>query len=261
MDNAPNSVARVALVTGGARRIGAALVQGLHRRGYRVLIHYRHSAVEADALAQRLNLERPDSARCLGADLESIVDTQSLGAAAREVWGRVDVLVNNASDFYPTPLESATAADWQQLMGSNLQGPFFLTQALLPALRAATGTVINLIDIHASRPLPQHPIYCAAKAGLLMLTRALARDLGPEIRVNGIAPGSILWPEQDGAEQSGSEQDQGAFTDIERRLIDQIPARRMGTPEDIVRTALFLIDDAPYITGQIIAVDGGRSQI
>lgn len=263
---------RVALVTGGARRIGAALVEALHTHGYRVLIHYRRSADAADTLAARLNRARPDSAHCVQADLESVAEVEQLAAAARTRWGRVDVLINNASDFYPTPIGSATLADWQRLMGSNLQGPFFLIQALLAELRAAKGCIINLVDIHASRPLAEHPIYCAAKAGLAMLTQALARDLGPEVRVNGIAPGAILWPEQPGsaASQPGESVPQpiplagvhpSTFTSTEQSLIDRIPARRTGDPQDIVRTALFLIEDAPYITGQIIAVDGGRSQI
>lgn len=250
--------ARVALITGGARRIGAALIAALHARGYRVLIHYRRSAIEAEALAQQLNAARPNSAHCLQADLESINEIAALGAAACETWGRMDVLINNASDFYPTPIGTATEADWNRLMGSNLQGPFFLVQALLPALRISSGNIVNLVDIHATRPLAEHPIYCAAKAGLAMLTRALARDLGPAIRVNGIAPGSILWPEQNAGDAAfGTLQ----FADSERKLLDRIPAQRMGSPEDIVRTALFLIEDAPYVTGQIIAVDGGRSQI
>lgn len=242
--------APVALITGGARRIGAALTEALHGAGYRILLHYRSATAEAEALAARLNHQRADSVRCLQARLESIAETQALGAEAAASWGRVDVLVNNASSFHPTPLGTATEEDWRLLVGSNLQGPFFLCQALLPALRENGGCIVNMLDVYASRPLAQHPLYCAAKAGLAMLTRSLARDLGPDIRVNGIAPGAILWPE------GNSE-----FESDEQRLLRRIPLRRMGSPEDIARTALFLVRDAPYISGQIIAVDGGRSQV
>lgn len=240
--------APVALVTGAARRIGAALAEALHGRGYRVLIHYRNNGDAAGALCERLNAVRADSARSLGAALEQAGEARRIAAEAEAAWGGIDVLVNNASSFYPTPLAEATEADWDLLMGSNLKAPLFLAQGLLGTLRQRHGCIVNLVDIHAEVPLADHPIYCAAKAGLAMLTRSLARDLGPEIRVNGIAPGAILWPEQP-----------GAFTDHEQSLLGSIPAQRMGDPQDIVRTALFLIEDAPYITGQIIAVDGGRS--
>lgn len=246
---------KVALVTGGARRIGAVLVRALHQQGYRVGIHYRHSAADAEALAQELNQQRPDSACALAADLENMAEIRTLATTISNRWNRLDALINNASDFYPTPIETATEQDWQRLMASNLQGPFFLIQALLAPLRASHGSVVNLIDIHAQRPLAEHPIYCAAKAGLAMLTQALARDLGPAVRVNGIAPGAILWPESTLTEASATD----AFTRDEQALLTRIPAARMGQPSDIARTALFLIDDAPYITGQILAVDGGRS--
>lgn len=243
----------VALVTGGARRIGATLVEQLHQHGYRVIIHYRHSAEEARALADRLNRQRPDSALTAAADLGRPADLAELARISSTHWGGLDALINNASDFYPTPVEQASEADWQRLMASNLKGPFFLIQALLPALRARRGCVLNMVDIHAERPLADHPIYCAAKAGLVALTRALARDLGPDIRVNGIAPGAILWPEDEGGDS--------AFTAAEKQRLQQLPAGRIGQPEDLAHTALFLLRQAPYITGQILAVDGGRSLI
>lgn len=241
--------APVALVTGSAKRIGAALIEALHERGYRVLIHYRDSAEAARAAAQRLNRKRPDSAHTLAARLESVAEVRALGQAAANHWGRLDVLINNASSFYATPMEEADESDWEVLMGSNLRGPFFLSQTLLPALRSSLGCIINMVDIHADRPLANHPIYCAAKAGLAMLTRSMARDLAPEIRVNGIAPGAILWPEYEPPTE-----------EEEHQILRRIPAHRLGNPQDIVRTALFLIEDAPYINGQIIAVDGGKSQ-
>lgn len=238
----------VALVTGGARRIGAALCRALHERGYRVLIHYRSSADTAHALADDLNRARAESAICIPGALEETSAVHRIASVALDAWGGIDVLVNNASSFYPTPLAEVSDEDWNILMGSNLKGPLFLSQQLHDSLRLRRGCILNMVDIHADVPLADHPVYCAAKAGLAMLTRALARDLGPEVRVNGIAPGAILWPEGD-----------SEFTTREQRILDQIPARRRGQPDDIVRTALFLIEDAPYITGQIIAVDGGRS--
>jgi len=240
------SIDRVVLVTGSARRLGAATVREFHRRGWQVLIHCHRSRAEADALAADLNALRQDSAQVLVADLADLNALSVLAALAVQRWGRLDALVNNASGFYPTPFAEATPAQWQELVGSNAQAPFFLTQALLPALREARGSVINMVDIHASRPLAEHSIYCMAKAALLMLTKALARELAPEVRVNAIAPGAILWP--DGADQAAQE-----------KILAAIPLQRLGTPEDIARSIAFLVMDAPYITGQVIAVDGGRS--
>jgi len=240
------SIDRVVLVTGSAHRLGAATVREFHRRGWQVLIHCHRSRAEADALAADLNALRQDSAQVLVADLADLNALSVLAALAVQRWGRLDALVNNASGFYPTPFAEATPAQWQELVGSNAQAPFFLTQALLPALREARGSVINMVDIHASRPLAEHSIYCMAKAALLMLTKALARELAPEVRVNAIAPGAILWP--DGADQAAQE-----------KILAAIPLQRLGTPEDIARSIAFLVMDAPYITGQVIAVDGGRS--
>lgn len=238
----------VALVTGGARRIGATIVETLHAAGMHVVIHYRSSQREAEALADRLNARRRNSAITLRANLHH---TTALAPMVREAaghWGRLDLLVNNASSFYPTPLGEITEAHWDDLLGSNLKAPLFLAQAAMPHLRERKGAIVNLIDIHGFKPLAGHSVYCAAKAGLVMLTRSLARELAPEVRVNGIAPGAILWPE-------GVQADPQA----EAQLREAVPLARMGEPADIGRTVLFFAQSAPYITGQILAVDGGRS--
>lgn len=239
---------RVALVTGAAQRLGAATVRLLHARGWRVLVHCRQSRSAADALAGELNALRADSCRVLFADLARDDDIARLAREARAAWGRVDALVNNASSFYPTPVGEATPAQWDDLFASNARAPFFLTQALLPALREARGAVVNLLDIHAERALKGHTLYCMAKAAHRMMTEALAKELAPEVRVNGIAPGAILWPAQ-------GEPDAAAQTS----MLAGIPMQRLGTPEDIARSITFLLEDAPYITGQVLAVDGGRS--
>jgi pteridine reductase len=240
---------RWALVTGAAKRIGAVIARTLHAAGANVAIHYNRSATDAERLAAELNGQRPGSAFTVAAD---IVDIAAVERMAKQVverigTGRLDVLVNNASNFYPTPLGTITLAQWEDLMGSNLKAPLFLSQALLPALRAARGVNINILDVHAQRPLRDHPVYGPAKAGLAMLTRSLAKDLGPEIRVNGVSPGAILWPED------------GMSDSLRAAIIKQTALKRTGEPEDIANTVLFLVRDAPYITGQIIAVDGGRS--
>jgi pteridine reductase len=243
------TAAPVALITGGAQRIGAEICRQLHSRGYRIIIHYRHSSAAAEQLRDALNDLRADSATAMAADMTSFVEVQALAKNALDVWRRVDVLVNNASGFYPTPVGEATEADWDALMGSNLKGPFFLSQALAPALRDSAGCIINLVDIYAKNPLPSHSIYCMAKAGVAMMTQSLALELAPAIRVNGISPGNILWPEQASAYW---EQEKQALT-------ARVPLKREGETSDIAKTVVFLAADAPYITGQIIAVDGGRS--
>jgi pteridine reductase len=239
---------RWALVTGAAKRIGAVIADTLHAAGANVAIHYYRSADDANALAAKLNARRPNSAFTASADVREVPELEKL---AKEVLsrtgGRLDVLVNNASNFYPTPLGSVTEEHWHDLLGSNLKAPLFLSQAMLPALRAAKGVIINIVDVHAQRPLREHPVYGAAKAGLAMLTRSLAKDLGPLVRVNGVSPGAILWP------------DEGMSDALRTAIIKQTALKRSGEPEDIARTVLFLVRDAPYITGQIIAVDGGRS--
>jgi pteridine reductase len=238
---------QVVLITGGARRVGAEIARTLHAAGANIVIHYRSSAAAAIALADQLNRLRPRSATIHSAHLSTADAPEKLVAATLLEFGRLDILVNNASSFFPTPIGQITVPQWDDLMGSNLKAPLFLSQAAAPSLRARHGLIINMIDIHGLRPLKAHPVYSSAKAGLAMLTRALARELGPEIRVNGIAPGPVLWPEVD------------MEADLKREIIDKTALKRHGTPQDIARTALFLAKDAPYITGQIIAVDGGRS--
>jgi len=210
-------------------------------------VHYRDSSTDADVLVDRLNGERPDSAARFQADLN---DTEALTTLVDKVvgWhGALDILVNNASSFYPTPPGEITEAHWDDLIGSNLKAPLFLSQAALPALREAKGVIINLIDVHAQRPLRNHTVYGLAKAGLAMLTRSLAKDLAPDVRVNGVSPGAILWPGN------------GMNDTTKDTILQQIPLQRPGDPEDIAGCVLYLVRDATYITGQIIAVDGGRS--
>lgn len=241
--------APVALLTGAARRIGATTARTLHAAGYRVAIHYRNSRQDAETLCDELNTRRPESAVALQADLGQVKEIEQLAQNALKQWGRIDALINNASSFYPTPVGKANEDQWNDLMGSNLKAPFFLAQALATPLRKTRGAIISIADIHADRPLKNHPIYCAAKAGNVMLTKSLAREFAPKVRVNGIAPGAILWPEQE-AELD----DDGKAT-----ILDRVPLNRPGDPQDIADTILFLLTRAPYITGQIIAVDGGRS--
>lgn len=238
-------MAPVVLITGAARRIGAAITREFHQQGFRVLIHYRNSAADADALAATLNEQRPDSARTLRADLDSPDQVRRLAADALSCWQRLDVLVNNASTFYATPPGTATDEDWDRLMGSNLRAPFILLQALAPALADQRGAAVNLVDVYAEKPLWHHGLYCMAKAGLASLTRSMARELGPDVRVNGVAPGPILWPEQG--------------QDNQDEVLGATALKRSGEPQDIAGTVYWLAMQAPFITGQILAVDGGRS--
>lgn len=245
--NGTSDPARVVLITGAARRVGASIARTLHAAGLRVLIHYRGSRADAEALAGELNAARPDSARSLQADL---LDPEAIDRLAREAegaWGRLDFLVNNASTFYPTAVGTITQQAWDDLIGSNLKAPAFLTQACNPALQRAQGAVVNIVDIHALRPLKGYPVYSAAKAGLWALTQAYARELGPGVRVNGVAPGAILAPEDT------------ANTGTHEAMIERTALKREGSPEDIGRSVRFLLLDAPYITGQVLPVDGGRS--
>lgn len=237
---------KVIFVTGGARRLGAAMAAHLHADGARIVIHYRYSSEDADALCGKLNADRANSARCVQADLGDKAAIEPLTKSVIECFGQVDVLINNASTFYPTPVGTVTAEHWDDLMASNLRAPFFLSQALAGELKRRGGAILNMVDIHASRPLAEHPVYCAAKAGLLMMTQSLAKELGPEIRVNGIAPGPVMWPENDMPE------------DGKTSIVDSTLLKRSGNPDDIVRAALFLLRDATFTTGQILAVDGGR---
>ena len=239
---------RCALVTGAAKRIGAVIARTLHAAGANVAIHYNRSAADADQLAAELNRSRAGSAFTVAADMRDISAVERMAAKVLERTGnRLDVLVNNASNFYPTPIGTITLEQWDDLFGSNLKAPLFLSQALVPALRAARGVIVNIVDVHSQRPLRDHPVYGPAKAGLAMLTRSLAKDLGPDVRVNGVSPGAILWP------------DEGMSDGLRAAIIKQTALKRAGTPEDIAAAVLFLVRDAPYVTGQIIAVDGGRS--
>jgi len=238
---------KTALITGGAKRVGAVTTQTLHQAGYNVIIHCRLSRQAADDLATELNSNRADSARVIQGDLNNETIYDHLIEEAYQCWNRLDVLVNNASSFYPTPIGSITLDDWNNLVNSNMKAPLFLAQAAAPHLKKTSGNIINMVDVHAQRPMKEHPVYCAAKAGLAMLTMSLAKELGPEVRVNGVAPGAILWPENDMPEHT------------KNLILERTSLKRPGEPIDIAKTILFLVRDGDYITGQIIAVDGGRS--
>ena len=247
MSASPTLNGQVALVTGAARRIGAAISRRLHQHGANVAIHYRESSDEANALCDELNAARSDSAMSLRADLSDTSAFPELIDSVTEWHGHLDILINNASSFYPTEIGHVSEADWDNLIGTNLKAPLFLAQAALVPLRSSRGVIINIVDIHAQRPLRNHAVYGAAKAGLAMLTRSLAKDLGPDIRVNGVSPGAILWPETELSDAA------------KKSILGQIPLGRTGEPDDIAGCVLYLVRDATYVTGQIIAVDGGRS--
>ncbi|HEY5701345.1 MAG TPA: pteridine reductase [Gammaproteobacteria bacterium] len=238
---------KVALVTGGARRIGAEICRCLHAEGYRVAVHYRASSAEAASLVTGLNDLRKDSAQQFGLDLN---DTPRLSGLIEDCivrFGRLDVLVNNASTFYATPLKEVGEAEWSDLLGVNLKAPLFLSKAAADPLTASGGCIVNIADIHAERPMEGHAVYSTAKAGLVMLTRALAVELGPGVRVNAVAPGAILWPEKETDRAS------------QEKIIARTALNRIGTPRDIAGAVLYLARDALYTTGTILAVDGGRS--
>lgn len=242
---------KVAFITGGARRVGAITARTLHAAGMRVVLHYRSSRAEAETFAAELNAQRTASAALVAGDLLDTARLSALVDEAARAFGCLDVLVNNASSFYPTPIGAATEKHWDDLIGTNLKAPFFLAQAAAPYLTRSTGCIINMADIHAERPIKHYPIYCAAKAGLVALTKSLARDLGPAVRVNAIAPGTILWPEGAAAVDATKQ----------REMLARIPLKRSGDPDDIARAILFLVRDGTYINGQVIAVDGGRSVV
>lgn len=237
---------KTALVTGAGRRIGAEIARSLHAAGMNIVIHYRASAVDAENLATELNTRRSSSVITVQADLTSMADIEQLATSAKSAWGDLFLLVNNASSYFPTRVGSTTEQHWEELLAGNLKAPFFLVQELLYALKAAQGCVVNIVDVHAEKPTAEHAVYCAAKAGLAMLTRALARDLGPEVRVNGVAPGTILWPENEPDDTT------------KRKIIQRIPLQRRGQPSDIADAVLFLAG-SDYMTGEIIRVDGGYS--
>lgn len=237
---------KVVLITGAAHRIGATTARLLHGQGMNIVLHYRHSREAAEKLQLELEHQREDSVVLVQADLHHTDELKALIEQAAGVWGKLDVLINNASSFYATPIESASLEQWDDLMGSNVKAPFFLSQAAAPWLKQQEGCIVNIVDIHAERPLRNFPIYSMAKAALAMATKALAAELGPDIRVNGVAPGAILWPEN--LDEADKE-----------KILSRTFLKRRGDPEDIARAILYLIRDAGYMTGQILAVDGGRS--
>jgi pteridine reductase len=238
---------KTALVTGGARRVGAAIARRLHAAGANVMLHYRDSAADADALAAELNAQRPKSAATVKAELLAPIAPRSLVSSTVESFGALDLLVNNASSFVPVELGAIEASHWEELIGSNLRAPLFISQEAAPHLAKAQGSIVNIVDIHAERPLKGYAVYSVAKAGLAALTRSLALELAPQVRVNGVAPGAIAWPED------------GQVPEVERsRILATTPLARIGSPEDVAQAVHFLAC-APYVTGQIVAVDGGRS--
>jgi pteridine reductase len=237
---------KTVLVTGAGVRIGAAIARDLHAAGMDVIIHYRRSAGPARELAGELNAIRSDSAYSLGADLMQAAECESLIEAALQCTGHLDVLVNNASQFYATPVGETTPEQWEEIVTTNLKAPFFLAQACAPELRARRGCIVNITDIHGQRPLENFPVYSAAKAGLIMLTQALARELAPQVRVNGVSPGPVMWPE-------------GMPEETKRTIIDRVSLKRQGRPEEVSECVRFLIEEAGYVTGQVLTVDGGRT--
>jgi pteridine reductase len=248
-----SSTPKVALVTGAAKRIGAEIVRQLHAENFNVVIHYHHSEQAAKELANQLNEQRENSALCIAADLNNLAQVHELAEQAQQHWQRIDLLVNNASSFYPTPIGESREKDWNQLINSNLKAPFFLAQALAKNLGAQQGCIINIADIYADRPLKKHSIYSIAKAGNVMLTKTLAQELAPLVRVNGIAPGAILWPDDSHKKPADRLSD-----DTKTIMLAKIPLQQRGQAQDIARAIVFLTQ-SPYITGQILAVDGGRS--
>lgn len=239
---------KTALITGAARRIGARIARHLHQQGWRVVLHYRHSRAEAEALAAELNTTRAGSAAVVQGDLLDIAHLPALAAQAIACFGRIDALINNASTFYATPVGEISEQNWQALIGSNLQAPLFLAQALTPELTRNSGAIVNLADIHAERPMAGHVVYSIAKAGVVAMTKSLARELAPAVRVNAVAPGANLWPEVE-----------DSIDLLEReRILSTIPLQKNGSPDDIAGAVGFLLN-APYLTGVILPVDGGRS--
>ena len=236
----------VALVTGSARRIGAAIARALHAAGYDLALHYRSSSDEVDALAAELERARPGSTVRLQADLAEFDRLPELVAQTVGRFGRLDALVNNASGFFPTPVGEATPAQWDALFATNARAPLFLAQAAAPHLARNGGAIVNLTDLYGERPLAGHSIYCMAKAALLMATRSLALELGPQVRVNAVSPGAILWPEDGGDDAA------------RQAMLQRTPLARTGTPEEVAEAVRWLLQDATYCTGQVIHLDGGR---
>ena len=238
---------RVVLITGGAKRVGAAICRRLHATGANLMLHYRASAGEARLLQAELNGARPDSVALIQADLLDLNKLPAMIDQTLQRFGRLDWLVNNASSFFPTPIGAIDPESWENLIGTNLRAPLFLAQAAAPALKKAQGAIVNIADIHAERPLKNFVVYSIAKAGLVGMTRSLARELAPEVRVNAVAPGPVLWP------------DDASFDELSRqRIISHTPLKREGEPDDIAKAVHFLLADATYVTGETINVDGGR---
>ena len=238
---------KVVLITGGAKRVGAAICRLLHAQGARLMLHYRTSAGEARLLQAELNHLREDSVALIQADLLDLTKLASLVEQSVNRFGRLDALVNNASSFFQTTVGDITPSDWDDLIGTNVRAPLFLSQAAAPALRKTQGSIVNITDIHAERPLKNYVVYSVAKSALVGLTRSLARELAPEVRVNAVAPGPVIWPEEN------------EFDELARqRIISHTPLRREGLPEDVAKAVHFLLADAPYVTGETIHVDGGR---
>jgi pteridine reductase len=238
---------RVVLITGGAKRVGATICRRLHRAGASIMLHYRSSAGEARLLQAELNHVRANSIALIQADLLDVGKVPSLVDQTVQTFGRLDALVNNASTFYATTIGNIGVDDWNNLIGTNLEAPLFLAQAAAPALRKTQGAIVNITDIHAERPLKSYVVYSTAKAGLVGLTRSLARELAPDVRVNAVAPGPILWPDEE------------VFDELARqRIISHTPLRREGSPDDVAKAVHFLLADAPYVTGETLNVDGGR---
>lgn len=238
---------KVALITGAAHRIGAAIARCLHGHGMNVIVHYRGSRAAAEQLQSALQAQRPNSAYLVQGDLLDGSQLTGLIKKSYQWQERLDVLINNASSFYPTPVADVDETQWDDLLGTNLKAPFFLAQAASVHLRRHHGSIVNIVDIHAERPLKGYAVYSIAKAGLVMLTKTLAREFAPEIRVNAVAPGAILWPEQ------------GVGDETRKHIIAQTALKRRGDPHDVARAVAFLIRDAEFMTGQILTVDGGRS--
>jgi len=238
---------KVVLITGGAKRVGAAVCRRLHAAGANIMLHYRTSAGEARLLQAELNHQRKDSVALIQADLLDLAKLPSLIDQTVQTFNRLDAVVNNASSFHPTPVGEITEEDWEDLIGANLRAPLFIAQAAAPALKKTQGAIVNITDIHAERPLKNYVVYSVAKAGLVGLTRSLARELAPEVRVNAVAPGPILWPDDE------------EFDELSRqRIISHTPLKREGTPEDIAKAVHFLLAEATYVTGETVNVDGGR---
>lgn len=244
-------IGKTLLITGAAKRVGRSIAHEFHTAGANIVIHYRAAKDAAESLASELNDVRAHSATTVQADLLDLSALDGLVANALSAFGRLDALINNASSFFPTPIGKIDENAWNDLVGSNFKAPLFLSQAAAPFLRTNRGCIINIVDIHGERPLAGYPLYCAAKAALIGLTRALAIELAPEVRVNGVAPGPILWPDAETDGQFDSE--------ARERIIDHTLLKHEGSPADVARTVRFLVTEAGYITGQIINVDGGRT--